>query len=88
MTKLTVAVLTVLALSGAAYGGDNGCDGLWIERNSYYKEAGYCFQTLRAIEVFGNDGCRTSNQAALYLPNAVRARIAAIVRMERRFACN
>ena len=87
MTKLTVAVLTVLALSGAAYGGDNGCDELWIERNSYYKDAGYCFQTQQGIEVFGNEGCRTSNQAALYLPNAVRARIAAIVRMERMRGC-
>jgi hypothetical protein len=27
--------------------------GLWVERNSYYKEAGYCFKTTRAISYFG-----------------------------------
>lgn len=33
------------------------CERMWVERNSYYKLRGYCFQTPRAIAKFGNDGC-------------------------------
>lgn len=88
MKKLFTTACFVLALSGAAFGGSDDCEELWAERNSYYKEAGYCFQTPRAIDYFGNGGCRTANQASLYLPNAVRARIAAIARMERQLACS
>ncbi len=33
-----------------------GCDGLWYARNQIYARNGYCFQTERAISVFGR-GC-------------------------------
>ena len=26
------------------------CQSLWVERNSIYKDAGYCFKTARAIK--------------------------------------
>jgi hypothetical protein len=89
MKKLLATAGIILALGCAAYAcDDERCDELWTERNSYFKEAGYCFQTSQAIEVFGNAGCRTSNQAALRLSNSIRNRIAVIVRMERQLGCN
>jgi hypothetical protein len=33
-----------------------GCDELWSARNQIYARNGYCFQTDRAISVFGR-GC-------------------------------
>lgn len=33
-----------------------GCDDLWYARNAIYARNGYCFQTERAISVFGR-GC-------------------------------
>src|SRR5664280_1121219 len=54
------------------------CEDLWIERNSYYKEAGYCFKTDRAISYFGNGGCRYYDEGSLPLPRGLRARIAEI----------
>jgi YARHG domain len=58
------------------------------ERNSYYKEAGYCFHTARAIRRFGNAGCRFDDEAAVPLSRANRNRIAQIVREERRLGCS
>jgi hypothetical protein len=55
------------------------CQDLWVERNSYYKEAGYCFS---------NAGCRYDDERDLPLSRAVRARIAQITRLERRLGCN
>ena len=37
------------------------CDDLWKARNSIYRAAGYCFQSERAVRMFGNDGCRYAN---------------------------
>lgn len=39
------------------------CQQLWVERNSYYKELGYCFKTQTAIEYFGNGGCHIRNES-------------------------
>ena len=61
------------------------CESLWVERNSYYKAAGYCFQTPRAIRYFGNAGCRLG---AVPLSRATRDRIAQIVRAERNLGCS
>jgi YARHG domain-containing protein len=89
MKKLLVATGILLALGCAAYAcDDDRCDELWRERNTYFKNAGYCFQTSRGIEFFGNGGCYTSNQAALRMSPSVRNRIAAITRMERQLGCN
>ena len=65
---LAITSIALLAFGCAAYAcDDEPCDELWKERNSYYKKAGYCFQTSQAIEILGNDGCHTSNQATLRL---------------------
>ena len=63
------------------------CQALWVERNSYYKQAGYCFKTARAIAWFGNAGCRYDNENAVPLSAYTRARIAEIVRLERAYRC-
>lgn len=63
------------------------CQSLWVERNSIYKEAGYCFKTARAINYFGNGGCRYDVEAALPLSPRQQASIAAILRDERANGC-
>jgi len=60
---------------------------LWVERNSYYKDAGYCFKTARAISYFGNAGSLYDNENAVPLSRATRIRIAQIVRAERAYGC-
>ena len=35
---------------------DYSCEQLWKERNSIYADNGYCFETAKAIAVFGH-GC-------------------------------
>ena len=64
------------------------CQSLWVERNSYYKAAGYCFHTQRAIRYFGNAGCRFDNESAVPLSQATRNRIAQITRAERSLGCS
>jgi YARHG domain len=64
------------------------CQDLWVERNTYYKEAGFCFKTPRAISYFGNGGCRYEYEGSVPLSGAVRARIARITAMEQRQGCN
>jgi|EndMetStandDraft_3_1072993.scaffolds.fasta_scaffold63285_4 hypothetical protein len=64
------------------------CQDLWVERNQYYKEAGYCFRTQRAIKYFGNAGCRYDDEGSVPLPRGVRNRIADITRTERNLGCS
>ncbi len=64
------------------------CQDLWVERNTYYKNAGYCFKTDRAISYFGNQGCMYYDEARVPLPRGIRARIAEITWLERRNGCN
>jgi len=64
------------------------CQALWVERNSYYKDAGYCFKTPRAISYFGNQGCLYNDEGSVPLPRGIRARIAEITGLERRYGCN
>ena len=64
------------------------CQQLWIERNQYYKNHGYCFKTQRAIEYFGNGGCFINDEGAVPLTPVERARIAQIVQQERAMGCN
>ena len=84
-TALLLAAATLAAMTSRASAQD--CEDLWIERNSYYKEAGYCFRTARAIRHFGNSGCRYDNMNDVPLSGSVRSRIAEIVRTERRLGC-
>jgi hypothetical protein len=82
-------LLAVVALGGTiALSYAQSCGDLWVERNSYYKEAGYCFKTARAISYFGNAGCLYDNENAVPLSRPVRNRIAQIVRAERAYGCS
>jgi YARHG domain len=64
------------------------CEALWVERASYYKDAGYCFKTQAAIRYFGNEGCRYDDIKATPLSRSARARIAAIQRTEKQLGCD
>jgi hypothetical protein len=85
---IAAAALAAGAVASVSAAQAQSCQDLWVERNSYYKEAGYCFKTSRAISYFGNAGCQYDNEASLPLPRGVRGRIADITRMERRLGCN
>jgi hypothetical protein len=85
LTLLLSAFALVAAVSPSSA---QTCQALWVERNSYYKAAGYCFKTPRAIAYFGNAGCRYDNEAAVPLSRGARARIAQIVRAEQRLGCS
>jgi len=89
MPTAATMVLAAATLGGAAsLAYAQSCQDLWVERNSYYKDAGYCFRTARAIEFFGNEGCIYDNERDVPLSRGVRARIAEIVRLERAYGCN
>ena len=82
-----VAVLTVAATLAPAVAQAQSCQALWVERNTYYKQAGYCFRTRRAIEYFGNAGCYIYNEAQIVFPPNIRRRIDDIMRLERAWGC-
>ena len=90
--RLLPIVLTLL-LAVAALGAviapsfAQTCDALWIERNSYYKDAGYCFKTARAISYFGNAGCLYDSEGDVPLSAAQRRLIGSIVAEERAQGC-
>lgn len=89
-TRRCLMGVLVVAASGAGListASAQSCQDLWVERNSYYKDAGYCFKTSRAISYFGNGGCIYDIEADVPLPRGIRARIAEITRMERRNGC-
>jgi hypothetical protein len=91
LRRMTIGVAAIMAaavLTASYAGAQVSCQGLWVERNSYYKEAGYCFKTARAISYFGNAGCLYDNEARLPLSGFARARIAEITRLEQRLGCN
>lgn len=63
------------------------CAGLWYERNAIFRDAGYCFRTDRAIEAFGNDGCRYLAIEDVPLSRRQRAEVDRIRRWEREKGC-
>jgi TIR domain/YARHG domain len=67
------------------------CERLWIERNSFYKSHGYCFQTQRAKDHFGNTGCTYNDQDYVYqqvFSDAERARVQDIKNEEKSHGCS
>ena len=80
-----VAFTSLAVTAPPAYA--QNCQALWVERNSYYKQAGYCFRTQRAIAWFGNGGCYIANEGAVPLSRGERNRIAQIRATERQFGC-
>jgi hypothetical protein len=86
--QLFAALVGVVTLAGAverSFAED--CDALWAERNSIYKDRGYCFKTERAKAHFGNAGCKHDDEDAVPLSDHERARIADIQRKEREQHC-
>ncbi|MBN8999981.1 MAG: YARHG domain-containing protein [Rhizobiales bacterium] len=63
------------------------CDSLWTARNTIFHENGYCFQTARGRANFSNDGCYTSDQAAIRLNSYERANVKAITKVEKQKGC-
>jgi hypothetical protein len=89
LTKV-VSIAGLLALAVPALAQDYGsmpCEDLWYSRNAFYKEAGYCFKTARAIRAFGNAGCLYDEMGAVPLSQAARRDIADIQYWERRRGC-
>jgi YARHG domain len=91
MTTLLLATATLgmtISMSQAQQPAPRRCESLWVERNSYYKDAGYCFKTSRAISYFGNAGCTYDNESEVPLSAGARNRIAQITRQEKALDCN
>jgi hypothetical protein len=78
-------VLAATLAAPVAYAQD--CQSLWVERNTYYKNAGYCFKTQRAIQYFGNAGCYINNESQIRFPPGIAARIQQIRGLERAMGC-
>ena len=83
----TGATLALAGLGATPALAQGICQSLWVERNSIYKDAGYCFKTARAINYFGNAGCRYDVEADLPLTQRAQARIADILAQERAYGC-
>jgi len=58
------------------------CEFLWLMRNSIYSQRGYCFQTPRGIQAFGNAECKFSDQSRVPLNQYERANISTIQSVE------
>ena len=82
------AALAAGALASASAAQAQSCQSLWVERNSYFKEAGYCFKTQRAIGYFGNSGCQYDREGDVPLSRGDRARVNDIQAQERRYGCS
>jgi hypothetical protein len=88
-TPVLTMLLAAATLAAAAPAANaQTCQQLWVERNSYYKAAGYCFHTERARSYFGNAGCRYSDESRVPLSDRTRARIARIRQLERAMGCD
>lgn len=85
MRRLALACLVVLSARPAS--AEFPCDALWGERNAVYADAGYCFRTARAVKAFGNADCRYEDIGDVPLSARARAKVAEIVREERRNGC-
>lgn len=84
---MLIATVTLATTFSSAFAQGSVCQELWVERNSIYKEQRYCFKTERAINYFGNGGCRFDNESDVPLSESQRARIAEILRRERDNRC-
>jgi hypothetical protein len=87
----TFALVAIVALGAslvAAPAYAQTCQQLWVQRNQYYKNHGYCFKTQRAIEYFGNSGCYINDENAVPLTPAERGSIAQIAQQERAMGCD
>lgn len=87
MRYVTVlALAAVLGTAGLAHAQD-ACGRLWYQRNAIFKDAGYCFQTSRAIRAFGNAGCQYDSQDEVPLTRGERRQVARLQAQEDRYGC-
>ena len=82
-----LAATVTVELSPKARAQADTCDSLWVARNAIYKAKGFCFKTPRAINYFGNAGCRFDDEGAVPLTSADQAAIASIQARERALGC-
>jgi len=75
------------AKAGDIQGDAYSCQELWVMRNQIFKNNGYCFQTDRARNYFGNGGCRFASEGAVPLSKSGRRIIRDIRASERRLGC-
>jgi Domain of unknown function (DUF4424)/YARHG domain len=66
----------------AAFLANTDCEGLWNQRNTIFKAAGYCFKTQRAIRKFGNAGCQYDDLTSVPLSETQQQAIADITKFE------
>lgn len=64
------------------------CETLWTLRNSIYKDAGYCFQTDRARDAFGNKGCKFTASEDVPLNDYQRHNVLVIKAAEQKKSCS
>ena len=63
------------------------CQILWEVRNTIYKENGYCFHTQKAIQAFGNAGCKYDKMGDVPLNSAECHNVLAIKKVEAKKGC-
>jgi YARHG domain len=63
------------------------CQILWEVRNTIYKQNGYCFKTPKAINFFGNAGCKYDNAADVPLNGVEAHNVNAIKKVEAKKGC-
>ena len=85
---MLASMITVVTSVTASQARAQTCQQLWVERNQFYKNHGYCFKTQRAIDFFGNGGCNINDESAVPLTSAERGRIAQIAQEERAMSCD
>lgn len=64
------------------------CKVLWELRNAIFANNGYCFQTERGINAFGNNNCSITDQAKVDLNAYERENVATIRGVERSKGCD
>ena len=74
--------LTLSAPMAQAQYRDMSCGDLYYERNSIYKNNGFCFKTARAIQTFGNAGCSYDDVNDVPLSSRDRRKVACIKEAE------
>jgi YARHG domain len=85
--RLFACAAGLLVLTGGNAEAQDRCSQLWYERNSIFKEAGYCFRTPRAIRAFGNAGCSYDDESDVPLSVRRRQAVNEIRREERALGC-
>jgi YARHG domain len=87
MKLRTVSALGAVFLAAATPAQAQSCADLWYQRNSIFKEAGYCFRTPRGVRAFGNAGCLYDEESEVPLSDRQRRIVAQIRATERAYGC-